>query len=157
MQICTPTIVTVGFLALGASLGAQERAARPVIWQDRGDIASLDLSTGAGGRPREPGVEFTFVKESDSGTSPKFVISDEHGVTWKVKLGEEAKAETIAARLLWAVGYLVDEDYYRARAHVVGLPELTRGKEFVAPGDIVLGARLERDTGETESTHWSWY
>ena len=157
MQIYSRTILAMGFLVLGVSLVPQERTEPPVIWQDRGDIASLDLSSGAGGRRREPGVEFTFVEESNSGTSPKFVIEDEHGVRWKVKLGEEAKAETAAARLLWAVGYLVDEDYYRARIHVSGLPPLGRGREFVTAGDVIAGARLERDTAETESNHWSWY
>jgi len=157
MQTRSYAVLALGFLVLGASLVAQQRTALPVIWQDRGDIASLDLSSGAGGRQREPAAEFTFVEASASGTSPKFVVEDEHGVRWKVKLGEEAKAETAAARLLWAAGYLVDEDYYRARIHVSGLPRLDRGQEFVSAGDIVSGARLERDTGHTASTHWSWY
>lgn len=150
------TFAAVLFL-LPVPLLAQGRVEAPVIWQDRGDISRLDLSTGAGGRGREPGAEFTFIEESKSGTSPKFTIQDERGVRWKVKLGEEAKAETAAARLLWAVGYLVDEDYYLARIHVASLPPLDRGQQFVSAGDVVTGARLERDTPTSESDNWSWY
>jgi len=144
-------------LRLAAPVVAQERGEAPVIWLDRGDTANLDLSLGGGGRGRETGTEFTFIEESSSGTSPKFTVEDDHGVTWKVKLGEEAKSEIAAARLLWAVGYLVDEDYYRARIHVLGLPVLARGREFVSEGDVVTGARLERDAGDIASTHWSWH
>ena len=128
-----------------------------MIWHDRGDIAALDLVGGPGGKDREPGVDFTFLKESDGGTSPKFDVQDEHGTRWKVKVGEEAKSETAATRLLWAAGYLVDEDYYRPRIHVRGLPRLARGQEFVSAGDIVNGVRLERDSGSQDSKIWDWY
>ena len=30
---------------------------------------------------------------------------------WRVKLGEEARPETAATRLLWALGYFADEAY----------------------------------------------
>ena len=76
---------------------------------------------------------------------------------WKVKLGEEARSETAASRLLWAAGYVVDEDYYRSQIRVRGLPRLARGQEFVSNGNTVTGARLERDPGGEDSTPWSWY
>ena len=31
---------------------------------------------------------------------------------WKIKLGDEARPETVATRFLWAAGYFADEDYY---------------------------------------------
>ena len=102
-----------------------------MIWHDRGDAAALDLVGGSGGKAHEPGSSLRFIEESESGTSPKFEVEDEHGVRWKVKLGEEAKSETAATRLLWAAGYVVDEDYYRPGIRVVGLPRLARGQEFV--------------------------
>ena len=55
------------------------------------------------------------------------------------------KSETAAARLLWAAGYVVDEDYYRPQIRVQGLKRLARGQEFVSHGDTVTGARLERE------------
>lgn len=149
--------VFAAVLLLATPALAQNLSSEAVIWQDRGDVAALDLLSGPGGTDREPGTEFTFSKESTSGTSPKFDVRDERGVTWKVKLGEEAKTETAAARLLWAAGYLVDEDYYRANMRVTGLTRLARGRQFVINGDTVTGARLERDTSGEDAASWSWY
>ena len=149
-----PSAVVV--LLLATPLAAQDTRAGAVIWHDRGDIAALDLTTGPRGRSREPGTDFRFIEESDGGTSPKFVVEDEYGVRWKVKLGSEAKSETAAARLLWAAGYVVDEDYYRTEIHVRELTRLARGQQFVS-GNTITGARLERDTPDPESTTWSWY
>jgi hypothetical protein len=136
---------------------AQDARRTAVIWHDRGDPAMLDLVSGPGGKDGEPGADFTFVKEIETGTSPKFDVQDERGTRWKVKVGEEARSETAATRLLWAAGYVVDEDYYRQRIHVRGLPRLARGQEFVSAGDIVNGARLERDSESKDSKTWDWY
>jgi hypothetical protein len=133
------------------------QAASAAIWHDRGLTSALDLATGPGGIDREPGTDFTFVKESISGTSPKFDVVDAHGTKWKVKLGEEARSESAAARLLWAAGYTVDEDYYRPQIRVRGLPRLVRGREFVTDGEMVRGARLKRDVPAGDSITWDWY
>lgn len=148
--------MTLAFL-LGLPAFAQQLPRAAVIWQDRGDVATLDLAGGPGGRDREPGTDFTFIKESRDGSSPKFDVEDEHGTRWKVKLGEEVRSETAATRLLWAAGYVVDENYYRPLIRVRGLPRLTRGQEFVSHGDTVAGARLERERESEESSNWSWY
>jgi hypothetical protein len=142
-------------LAVGASAQQPGRAA--VIWHDRGDAAELDLVGGPGGQAHEPGHVLKFIEESETGTSPKFEVEDEHGVRWKVKLGEEARSETAATRLLWAAGYKVDEDYYRPGIRVVGLPRLARGQEFVTDEGIVTGARLERQGGSEEAATWNWH
>ena len=42
------------------------------LWRDRGNLAELNLLDGPGGKSRGPGTEFKFVKESKSGSSPKF-------------------------------------------------------------------------------------
>src|SRR5204863_4595053 len=112
------TLYALAMLLLAMPAFGQNTPSPAVIWQNRGPAADLDLSTGPGGKDREPGTEFTFIKESTAGTSPKFDVKDEHGTTWKVKLGEESKTETAAARLLWAAGYVVDEDYYLATMRV---------------------------------------
>ena len=151
------TLSIIAVLLLAVPALAQNPNSTAVIWHDRGDPAALDLTSGPGGKDREPGTRLAFIKESSGGTSPKFEVQDERGVTWKVKLGEEAKSETAAARLLWAAGYIVDEDYYRANMQVAGLPRLSRGREFVTSGDTVIGARLERDELDQAITTWSWY
>ena len=150
MRVHTIGLSTIIALLLATPLVAQDPGRAAVIWQDRGDAAALDLAGGPGGTEREPGTDFTFIKESTSGTSPKFEVEDEHGTTWKVKLGEEAKSETAATRLLWAAGYVVDMGYYRPSIRVKGLTRLARGQEFVSNGDTITGARLERESGSVE-------
>jgi len=137
--------------------GAQDAARPDVIWYDRGDAAVLNLLEGPGGRDREPGTDFRFLKESAGGTSPKFEVEDENGVTWKVKVGDEVHGETAAARLLWAAGYVVDEDYFRPQIRVRGMKTLKRGQQFVSADGLVTGVRLERNTSNAGSSSWSWY
>jgi hypothetical protein len=133
---------------------------RPVIWRDPGPIASLNLLYGAGGKrdAPDPKGRFTFLEEDAQATSPKFDITDEQGVHWKVKLGEEPQSETAAARLLWAAGYFVDEDYYLSEFAVTGVPKLHRGSEFVSPNGTIRGARLERKLKDVEKRGtWDWF
>jgi len=128
------------------------------LWRDRGDVASLNLLYGAGGKEHEPGGKFTFVQEDKEGTAPKFEVVDEQGVTWKVKLGEETKSETAASRLVWAAGYFTDEDYYLAEMRVEKMPKLDRGRKLVSDEGVIRGVRLERIiTGQKKNGNWSWF
>jgi hypothetical protein len=137
---------------------ANARASAPALWSDRGNIASLNLFYGAGGKEHDPAGTFTFVKEDKNGTAPKFDVVDEKGVRWKVKLGEETKSETAAARLVWAAGYFTDEDYYRPELRVANMPKLERGSKFVSADGVVHGVRLERRLkGEKKEGNWSWF
>jgi hypothetical protein len=130
------------------------------IWRDPGDVASLDVLSGAGGRAHAPDRSgpFTFVKEDLGGTNPKFEVEDAAGVRWRVKMGEESQTETAAGRLLWAAGYFVDEDYFVPQLTVKGLTSLHRGQAFVSPGGIVRGAGMERRPKEvTKRGTWDWF
>ena len=98
-----------------------------VLWRQPPDIASRDLLYGAGGKANQPPGIFTFIKEDSCGTNPKFIVEDSRARKWKVKLGPEAGPETTATRLLWVVGYLTDEDYFRPEIVVKGLKKLNRG------------------------------
>src|SRR5215212_4965370 len=75
---------------------------RAVLWRQPHDIASRDLFHGPGGKSGQPRGRFRFIEEDKGGSSPKFVVEDANGVRWKVKLGDEARSETAATRLLWA-------------------------------------------------------
>src|ERR1700751_5476960 len=88
-----------------ASAASNEQSVPSVLWQEPTDIASRDLFYGPGGKQHAPHTTFTFQKEVLSGSNPKFDIVDENGVRWRVKLGEEARSETVATRLVWAAGY----------------------------------------------------
>ena len=99
----------------------------PVLWRDPVDIASRNLYDGPGGKAHEPHGTFRFEKEDMQGTSPKFDVIDENGVKWRVKLGVEARPETAASRLVWAVGYFANEDYFMPVLHVQNMQRLHRG------------------------------
>ena len=175
MRSTTVRVSVVSILVLAAwpvGLSAQRAGPVPVpvaaaiaatpdrIWRDPGDVASLDLTYGAGGRANAPNPTstFTFVTEDVSASSPKFEVVDDRGVTWKVKLAPESQPETAATRFLWAAGYFVDEDHYMTDLPVKGLPTLRRGQEFVSAGGIVHGARLERKReAATKLGDWGWF
>jgi hypothetical protein len=166
----TRTLLLLMLLTFSSSLKAQkkdkdkdnEKAANlpQVIWQDRGDMASLNTLDGAGGKAHAPDAQgkFTFVAEDMEGTSPKFDVEDEQGVRWRVKLGQEPQSETAATRLLWAAGYFVDEDYYLAELKVTDMPKLRRGANLVSEDGTVHGARLERKLKEVKKLDtWNWF
>src|SRR5574341_9196 len=122
-------------------------ATTPVIWRNPGNIASRDVRYGPGSPERMPKGRLRFIQEELGGAEPKFDVEDEQGVRWRVKVGWESKAETAATRLLWAVGYFADEDYYLSEATVEGMTKLTRGQEFVSKDGLVRDARWERREG----------
>lgn len=129
-----------------------------VLWSDPIDIASRDLFHGPGGEAGQPSGVVTFVKEDMNGTSPKFDVVDENGTKWKVKLGVEAAPETVASRLLWAVGYTTEQEYFVRELKVEGLPRhLHRGQKYVRRGGVVRNARLKRAPEEMKkSGQWKW-
>src|SRR5215210_4433961 len=135
----------------------RDASAKPLLWRDPGNISARDLSYGPGSPNLAPVGPFTFVEEVKSGESPKFDVRDSRGVTWTVKLGEEAQAETVATRLVWAVGYFAEEAYYFDEVRIEKLPRLSRGREYVA-GNIVRGARFEPEREELKrGPTWGWH
>src|SRR3954469_9600618 len=75
-----------------------------VLWREPSDIASRDLFLGPGGDDKKPNLSnVTFLAENPGGYSVKYQARDGSGRKWVVKLGNEARPETTALRLLWAV------------------------------------------------------
>jgi hypothetical protein len=136
----------------------------PVLWRNPTDITSRNLFYGPGGKDHQPQGRFTFTKEDLDGTSPKFVVRDQDGVKWKVKLGSEARPETVASRLTWGLGYFANEDYFVSDLQVQDLPpHLHRGQKFVAKAGSasnigsVPNVRLKRYLKDGEkSGNWAW-
>jgi hypothetical protein len=132
---------------------------RPVLtelWREPTDIRSRNLLYGPGGEEHEPHGPFMLVKEDLKGSNPKFDVRDKEGVAWKIKLGAEARPETVATRLVWAVGYHVDEDYFLPEVRVKGLSaRVHRGKKLIGPGGVLQDVRLEREDGKKEAI-WRW-
>ncbi|HXG93510.1 MAG TPA: hypothetical protein VNN73_14270 [Blastocatellia bacterium] len=126
------------------------RDGRQIMWQEPRDIESRDLFYGIGGREGapDPNGKFTFIKREGppDDTSEKIVVRDERGRKWTVKFGPEAGAETAATRIIWAVGYHTDQDYFVKRARIEG-----RG------GFEVRNVRFERDDDGFKTTgRWDW-
>lgn len=127
----------------------------PVLWHDPGTISELDLLYGQGGKDGQPAPPFKFQEEDLHGTNPKFDVRDARGAKWRVKLGDEARPEVVASRLLWAVGYFVNDDYVLASAYVEGL-QITRGASLASEGRVV-DARFEKKPDELKKIGtWRW-
>jgi hypothetical protein len=130
-----------------------------VLWREPKDVASRDLFYGPGGRNHAPpSKKFTFVKEDAAGSNPKFVVRDDNGVRWKIKLGSEAKPEVAATRLVWAVGYFSDEDYFLPDIRISEMPEhLHRGHKLFSDDGTARDVRLKREEkGDENEGTWKW-
>jgi hypothetical protein len=136
--------------------GETTEGALPVLWRAPNDLESRDLLYGIGG-PEHAARRgtFQFIKEDLDGSNPKYLVRDGAGVKWKIKLGLEAKPEVAATRLVWAVGYFTNEDYFLPEVRVRDLPgDLHRGKKLFAPDGTVHNVRFKREE-KTEGT-WKW-
>jgi hypothetical protein len=121
-----------------------------VLWQEPTDIESRDLFYGIGGREGapDPAGKFTFLadKGSPKDSNPKIDVKDEQGRTWTVKFGPEVKSETAATRIVWAVGYHVDQVYFVESATIEGFTRLE-----------ARDMRFEReDDGWKNVGRWDW-
>ncbi|HEY2471763.1 MAG TPA: hypothetical protein VGI45_28515 [Terracidiphilus sp.] len=131
------------------------RLHNPVLWHDPGTISSLDLFYGQGGKDDQPAAPFSFESEDLHGTNAKFDVRDGRGTKWRVKLGDEARPEVVASRLLWAVGYFVNDDYLVESAQIQNL-QLTRKADMASEGEVV-DARFEKKLdGEKKIGIWAW-
>lgn len=163
-------LVSLGLVSLGLSDGfgaskeskstqmAAEIAGKPsLLWKNPGNVTSRNLLFGSGGEEGQPRPPFTFLKEDHDGTNPKFEVSDSNGVMWKVKLGVEAKPETVASRLVWAVGYYTDDDYFLPKLQLVSKPHLRRGQNLLKSDNSFLNVRLKRiQRDEKKLGNWKW-
>ncbi|HMG75961.1 MAG TPA: hypothetical protein VK582_20840 [Pyrinomonadaceae bacterium] len=94
----------------------------PVLWRAPSDIKNRDLYLGEGGKAMQPDLRrVTLIEKEKGGYSTKYRVRDASGREWVVKLGKEAKGETAASRLMWAVGYFPDVNYLVPKVHVEGL------------------------------------
>jgi hypothetical protein len=119
-----------------------------VMWEEPTDIRSRDLYYGIGGKAGAPELAntFNFIQRHSTGTSEKMDVEDNLGRKWVVKFGPEVRSEVSATRLLWAIGYHADQDYFVKQAHIEG-----RG------GFDVENVRFERDDdGYKSEGRWDW-
>jgi len=139
--------------------GLSSAASAPgLLWREPADIGSRNLYYGPGGQDNQPRGPFSFVEEDLNGSNPKYVVRDGNNVKWTVKLGLEARPETVASRLVWAVGYFTDEDYFLPDLQVLEMPaHLKRGRKLVSPDGSMQAARLKRHRDSEKATgDWQW-
>jgi len=139
------------------SQSSSDGSGAAVLWSDPGSVPKRDLYYGPGGRDHAPKGMFTFLAEDMNGSNPKFDVLDEDGVKWTVKLGEEARPETAASRIVWSIGYFANEDYLMPVLHVQNMPKLRRGADLVSRDGTMHNVRLKRHLKEQKKLgNWMW-
>jgi hypothetical protein len=120
----------------------------PVLWNQPASIENLDLFYGPGGREDapDPSGKFYYAGGDKKGTLKKIYVKDDKGREWTVKFGQEARPETVATRIVWAMGYHVDEDYFVAKVHIDGIPQ----------PDSTNVSFKRRHYGYEEAGLWDW-
>lgn len=134
---------------------AAPKLQHPLLWRDPGPIGQLDLFHGPGGKDGLPEPPFTFENEDRSAKAPRFSAHDGTGRHWNVEVGRDARPEVAASRLLWAAGYLTDDDYVVWKSIVSGVP-LRSGKRYLK-GGYLHDARFARKVdGQSKIGIWQW-
>ena len=129
-----------------------------VLWRGPTDIGSRNLFYGPGGEQDQPHPPFTFIEEDLNGSNPKYVVRDRDNVKWTIKLGMEARPETVATRLVWSVGYFANEDYFIQDLRVDGIAgvHLQRGRKLIGADGSMHAARLKRHRKDEKKSDVSW-
>jgi hypothetical protein len=131
-----------------------------MIWRDRGTLTPSHVYFGQqppGVDPltRLPAPPFSHFEPDDKdrmATSPKAKLTDQRGVKWIAKFGEEVHSDAIAPRLAWALGFGSVEGYYVPAGRIEGIgPDTNLGREkgsILPDGSFDRGARFKRHAAE---------
>jgi hypothetical protein len=152
------TTIVCAHPLLASDQSPTANALRPVLWTEPVDINRRNLFYGPGGEAHQPRGSFTFIEEDLGGSKPKFAVREEGGTRWKIKLGAEARPETVASRLVWAVGYFSDEDYFMHEVRIHDIPSrVHRGRRLIAANGTLHDVRLEREPEDRVKVGaWQW-
>jgi hypothetical protein len=115
----------------------KEYTGTPVLWTEPTDIATRNLLIGAGGEEMRPDIrELTFIEQKEGGYSTKYRIRDASGNEWIAKVGREAQPDTVANRLLWAIGYETEICYLYPHLTIAGKGMLDNVRLEARPKDV---------------------
>jgi hypothetical protein len=153
-----------GLIAAGCSISHRPlRRAAPadaklpaVLWRDPGAIGSRDLFGGAGSAATAPRGPFTFLAEDLTGHNPKVSVRDAAERHWDVKFGEEVHSEVAANRIVWALGYFVEPQYYVASGTIHGAAKLERARQHIGVDGRFREARFRLRDPEMPRTEEEW-
>ncbi|HEY6333592.1 MAG TPA: hypothetical protein VI756_30005 [Blastocatellia bacterium] len=120
----------------------------PVLWNQSASIETLDLFYGSGSRQDapDPSGKFYYAGRDNKGTQKETYVKDDKGREWIVKFGQQARPEAVATRIVWAMGYHVDQDYLLPQVHIDGMPH---------PDALNVGFK-PRPSGYEEVGLWDW-
>lgn len=104
------------------------------------NIRSRDTFLGPGGAGMKPDLSsIAFIKKETGGFNKKYRIKDGSGRIWVAKYGREAKPETAAVRLLWALGYPTEINYWVPELTIPGVRTLKNVRLEARPDNIKRG------------------
>ncbi len=130
----------------------------PALWEDRGNVSTLNLFWGVGSEVGVPKPPFQFDKEDTTGTNPKIKVIDANGIKWNIKFDEEVHAEVACSRIVWACGYMVEESYFISSGKVSGVTGLGRAAKFVGRDGSFTNGMFEKrpDNIARRGVNWDW-
>jgi hypothetical protein len=162
LSLCAALVLTLMPPSLVAQKNKKETpTGTPVLWREPTDIATRDLVAGPGGEEMKPDLSRVVFNGSEQGTqgtgySVKWNVLDGSGKKWVVKLGNEARPETAAVRLAWAVGYVTEINYLVPCVQIVNAPK-PRKKVDRCEGNGFANVRFEaRPKGYKRLDNWGW-
>ena len=136
------------------------QATHHTVWRDPGNVESLDLRNGPGGGDGAPAPPFTFIEEHMTGSQPCVSVTDARRRRWRVKWGNEVRAENFAVRLVWACGYHAETTYFIETGAIAGAHGLQRASTCIGDDCTFRDARFELDDPEVrklfEEHSWAW-
>ncbi|MBI1896410.1 MAG: hypothetical protein HYZ57_05150 [Acidobacteria bacterium] len=143
-------------VAWAVILAAPAVAQHAVLWRDPGPIERLNLAAGPPG-PR-PAPPFRFLTNDERGRTPKIMVKDTRGRAWAVKFGDEARSETFASRMAWALGFYTEPSYFVRRGRIFGAHDAGRAHDWVQNGYLIDGRFEYRDPAYTfrKDVNWTW-
>jgi hypothetical protein len=135
-------------------------AVRHRIWREPSPADLRDLRFGPGGEEGAPVPPFTFVEEHFAGSQPCVAVRDARGRLWRVKWGHEAKPESFAVRLAWALGYFAEVTHYVPAGTIDGAVNLQRSRACVDESGSFTEARFELEDRAVRmffgEHSWAW-
>lgn len=135
-------------------------SSRHVLWRDPGAVERLNMKDGPGGPGGAPLVPFRFVEEHAAGSQPCVSVLDSRNCRWRVKWGDEVRAENFAVRLAWACGYFAETTYFVAAGAIEGCKGLQRAAGCIDAEGRFSDARFEFEDPDVrmlfEEHSWAW-
>ena len=125
-----------------ANAGAPDGGQNRTLWTDPSDLESRDLLYGNGGKSGVPDAtqEFEYIRGNR-----QRLLQDVSGRIWEVRKGESGNAEIASQRILWALGYYSDQEYFVSAARIKGQKRQS---------DVVL--RLLNGDLHRKDVTWAW-